>query len=210
MRLALLGLILAGWSHVCLAQNWEFGGAAGYGWPLNVSVSGGVNPAQAGYAPRPAFSVMLAENPYKYIGGEFQYLFRAGGAQLHSNGITETASGYSNILVYNLMVHAKPQESKLRPFAGVGAGIRIYTNSSSFLAQPLATTAVLVRGTEVVPAISFDGGVKYMLPRHVQLRLDLRAFASPIPGNLVRTVGFSRISGWVYELMPMAGLTYVF
>src|SRR5579872_5594798 len=99
MRLALLTLVLTGSSVACFAQNWEIGGGAGFGWPLESSVTGGTNPVQAGYAPHPAFSVSLAENPYNYLGGEFQYLFQMGGSQLKSNGITETASGYSNILV---------------------------------------------------------------------------------------------------------------
>jgi hypothetical protein len=168
MRLALLSLVLAGSAIVGLAQNWEINGGAGFGWPLESSVTGGTNSIQSGFAPRPAFSVLGAENPYNYIGGEVQYLFRPGGTRLRSNGITETASGYSNILVYNLIVHMTPRESKFRPFAGAGAGIRIYTNSGRFLPQPLAGTALLIQGTQVEPAISFDGGVKYMLPRHVQ------------------------------------------
>lgn len=210
MRLTLLALVVAGSTTACLAQNWEINGGAGYGWPLQASVTGGTNPIQAGYAARPAFSGLVAENPYNYIGGEFQYLFRLGGTQLKSNGITETASGYSNILVYNLIVHMKPRESKFRPFAGVGAGIRIYTNSGRFLPQPLADVALLTKGTEVEPAISFDGGVKYMLPRHVQLRLDFRVYTTPTPSALIRPIGLAQVRGWLYDLMPMAGIGYIF
>ncbi|HKE24485.1 MAG TPA: acyloxyacyl hydrolase [Bryobacteraceae bacterium] len=210
MRLTLLSLLLAGFSISCLAQQWEIGGAAGYGWPLEASVTGAPNPFHAGFPARAAFGVMWDENMYNYIGGEFQYLFRLGGSQLRSNGITESASGYSNILVYNLMIHMKPRESKFRPFVAAGAGIRIFTNSSTLVPQPLLTTAVLTQGTQVQPAVSFDGGIKYMLPRHVQLRLDLRVFTSPAPNDLIRTVGASRLRGWLYDLMPMAGVAYVF
>lgn len=210
MRLILLVLVLAVYSITCSAQEWEFGGGAGYSWPLNVGVSGGTNSGHAGLAPRLAFGVVFDENMYNYIGGEAQYLFRVGGTQLHANGITETAAGYSNTLVYNLMVHFKPRESKFRPFVAAGGGIRIYTNSSSFLPQPLAGVALLFRGTQVEPAISFDGGLKYMLPRHVQARLDLRVYTSPTPGDLLRPIGVTRIGGWVFDLTPMAGIAYVF
>lgn len=210
MRLTLVALVLAGTSFGCFAQNWEIGGGAGYGWPLDSSVTGGTSPVHSGYAPRPAFSVVLAENMYNYIGGEFQYLFQPGGTQLRSNGIVENASGYSNILVYNLTVHMRPREAKFRPFVAAGAGVRIYTNSARFLPQPLAGAALLTEGTQVEPAISFDGGVKYMLPRHVQLRLDLRAYTTPTPNDLIRPVGSSTIRGWIFELMPMAGIAYVF
>lgn len=210
MRLFFLVLVLAGPSTMCLAQNWEIGGGAGFGWPLQSSVSDGVSSAHAGYAPRPAFSVSATENPYNYIGGEFQYLFRLGGSQLRSNGITETASGYSNILVYNLIVYMTPRESKFRPFAGVGSGIRIYTNSGRVLPQPLSNVALLTKGTQVEPAISFDGGLKYMLPRHVQLRLDLRVYTTPTPNALIRPVGLAQIRGWIYDLIPMAEVGYIF
>jgi hypothetical protein len=210
MRLTLLGLALVSSSIVSVAQEWEIGGGGGYGWSLNSSVTDGVNSVRSGQAPRPAFSVFVAENEYNYIGGECQYVFRSGGTQLKSPGIVETASGYSNILVYNLTVYMTHRESRIRPFVAAGAGIKIYTNSSRFVPQPLAGTALLLQGTEVKPAVSFDGGVKYMLPRHVQLRLDFRAYASPTPDDLIRPVAAARIKGWLFDLMPMVGVAYVF
>lgn len=210
MRLTFVPMLLIVSAIGCFAQDWEIGGGAGYGWPLNASVTGGANPVQAGYAPRAAFSVVLAENTYNYLGGEFQYLFRTGGTQLESNGIREASPGYSNILVYNLMIHMRRREAKFRPFIGAGSGIRIYTNSAPLFSQPLASTALLRRGTQVEPAISLDGGAKFMFPHHVQLRLDLRVFTTPAPNDLIRAVGTSRVKGWIYELMPMAGVAYIF
>jgi len=210
MRLVLVALVVAGSSTGCLAQDWEIGGGGGAGWSLDSSVAGGPNAVHTGYTPHGAFSVIWAENPYSYIGGELQYLFRAGGTELKSNGITQASSGYSNILVYNLTVHLTRRESKVRPFVGVGAGIKIYTNSERLLTQPLSGTALLLQGTQVEPAISFDGGVKYLLPRHVQLRLDLHAFTSPTPDALIRTIGPAHIKGWIYDLVPTAGIAYVF
>ena len=211
MRVTVLGLALMTSSFGCLAQQWEFGGGAGYGWPLNASLTGLASPGHAGFAPHAAFTVVFDENMYNYIGGEAQYTFRSGGTQLRSDGITETAPGYSNILVYNLMFHVRPRESKFRPFAAVGGGIRIYTNSGSVVPQPLAGFALLTRGTQVEPAVSFDGGMKYTMPRHhVQLRVDLRVYTSPTPGDLIRPFVGSGIKGWTFDLMPMAEIAYVF
>jgi hypothetical protein len=210
MRLALLGFAVVSSTIACWAQEWEVGAAGGYSWVLNSSVTGGVAPVQVGQPPRAAFSGYFAENLYNYIGGEFQYVFRFAGTDLKSNGINETAPGYSNILVYNLTVNMRPRESKFRPFVAAGAGIKIYTNTDRVLPQPLAPAALLAKGTEVEPAVSFNGGVKYMLPRHVQLRLELRVYATPTPGELIRPVANSHISGWMYDLTPMAGLAYVF
>jgi len=192
------------------AQDWELGGAVGYGWDLGSSVVDGASRVHSGQPARGGFSVLLDENPYKYLGGEFQYVFRDGGTQLKANGIVETASGYSNLIVYNLMVHMTPYESKFRPFIGVGAGIKVYTNSDLPLRQPLGQTAILTRGSQVEPVISFDGGLKFSLRRHTQLRLDLRVFASPTPDCLIRPVFQSQIKGWIFDFIPMAGVAYVF
>jgi hypothetical protein len=229
MRLAFVGLVLVSSSIACMAQEWEIGAGGGYGWPLNSSVTPAGIPVRSGQAPRAAFSIFSAENPYNYLGGEFQYAFRQGGTEIKSNGFTETASGYSNILVYNLTVHMTPFQSKIRPFVAAGTGIKIYTNTDfcrPFVAagtginiytntdfcvpQPLAGVVLLRRGTQVEPVVSFNGGVKYMLPHHVQLRLDLRVYTSPAPDELIRPIAPARIRGWIYDLMPMAGIAYMF
>ena len=209
MRLLLLTLTMAASAAGCLAQDWEFGGGVGYGWTLDTSVTGAPN-AQVGNAPRGAFTVVLAENPHDYIGGELQYLFRPGGTQLRSNGVAETALGYSNVVVYNLLVHMTPRESTFRPFVGAGAGIKVYTNSDFLQPQPLADVAFLARGTQVEPAISLEGGAKYLLPHHIQLRLEMRVYTTPTPNDLVKPIYPSRTKGWIFDLTPMASVAYVF
>jgi hypothetical protein len=209
MRLTLLTLAVAASATGCFAQNWEFGGGLGYGWALNTAITGVPN-AEVGHAARGAFTVILGENPYNYIGGELQYLFRPGGTELRSNGILETASGYNNVIVYDILFHLKPRESKFRPFVGAGAGIKVYTNSDLLVPQPLAGVAFLSRGTQVEPAISLAGGAKYLLPHHVQLRLDMRVYTSPTPNDLIRPIYPSRTKGWIFDLTPMVSLAYVF
>lgn len=210
MRLVLFSILLATFSSRCLAQEWEIGAAAGYSWYHNAPVDNVLNSGRTGYAPRPEFAVVLDDNPYRYIGGEFQYTFRPGGTQLWSGGITENAPGYSNTIIYNLVVHMTPLESKFRPFVAAGSGIRIYTNSRPLFTQPLAGVALLTQGTQVEPAISFDAGVKYLLPHHIQLRLDLRGYTTPAPNALIRSLGPGHINGWIWDFAPMAGVGYVF
>lgn len=210
MRLAILSLAVATCTTACLAQSWEFGGGVGYGWTLDSGLTNIPNGATVGNQARGAFTVVADENPYNYIGGEFQYLFRAGGTQLRSNGITETASGYSNVIVYNLMIHMTPKESNFRPFVAAGAGIKVYTNSDLLVPQPLSPIALLARGTQVEPAVSFAGGAKYLLPHHVQLRLDMRVYTGPTPDQLVRSIYPSRTKGWIFDFVPMLSVAYVF
>ena len=210
MRLALLSLAVAACATGCLAQSWELGGGIGYGWTLDSGVTNTPNGTHVGHEARGAFTIVADENPYNYIGGEFQYLFRPGGVQLRSNGITETASGYSNVIVYNLMVHMTPKESNFRPFVAVGAGIKVYTNSEPLMPQPLSSSAFLAQGTQVEPALSFAGGAKFLLPHHVQLRLDTRVYAGPTPDRLVLAIRPSRTKGWIFDFVPMLSVAYVF
>lgn len=209
MRLILLTFAISASVAGCFAQDWEFGGGVGYGWVLDTALTGAPK-AQVGLAPRGVFTVALGENPHNYIGGELQYLFRPGGTQLRSNGTVETASGYSNVIVYNMLVHMTPRESTFRPFVGAGAGIKIYTNSDLLLPQPLVSVAFLAPGTQVEPAISLEGGAKYLLPHHVQLRLEMRAYTTPTPNDLVKPIYPSRTKGWIFDLTPMASVAYVF
>lgn len=208
MRLAVLSLLLSLYSIASHAQEWETGVAGGYSWYGTAAVDAA--PARAGYAPGFEFAALFADNEYKYVGGELQYALRFGGARLASGAVSERASGYSNTIVYNMLVHMRPAESKFRPFVGVGSGIRIYTNSHDVLYQPLARFAILRQGTQVEPAISVEAGVKYLLPHHAQLRFDVRGYTTPAPNALIRPVPPNRIRGWLWDVTPMLGIGYVF
>lgn len=210
MRLVLVSIFLAAFSTHCFAQEWEVGFSGGYSWYRNAGIDSVSNSGRTGFAPRAEFAAVFSDNAYKYIGGEFQYTLRLGGPQLWSGGITEDAPGYSNTVVYNIVVHLTPVEAKFRPFVAVGSGIRIYTNSHPLLTQPLAAVALLIPGTQVEPAISFDAGIKCLLPHHAQLRLDFRAYTTPAPNELIRPIGPGRIQGWIWDVAPMVGIGYVF
>jgi len=198
-------------SPMCLAQNWELGGLGGYGWYYNPSIIDPANSGRAGFPPRAAIGVVFAENMYNYIGGELRYLFRFGGPQLQSNGVTENATGYTNAITYDLLFHMTPRESNVRPFLAAGAGIKAFTGSSQCLVQPLAGLAVLRPLTQVEPAIDLGGGLKYLLPKHIQVRLEFRVYMTPLPNEVIRPTGpLSAIHGWIYDFVPLAGISYVF
>jgi hypothetical protein len=213
MRRALFIVALALiFSTVCIAQEYEVGGAVGYGAYHNASIG---NPflgetATAGFHPGVAAGVWVGENMYEYIGGEIRYLFLAGSPELQFQGTRATMDGYSNLVVYDLLFHLASRDKKLRPFFAGGAGVRIDTGTELFLAQPLLQFAVLRPGTHVEPAISAGGGLKYVVHRHILLRADFRAYMSPLPHQLFRTTALSVIRGWTYNFVPQLGLGYTF
>ena len=196
---------------MCLAQTWELGVVGGYGWYHNSSLTNPPDSGRAGFPPRAAVGVVFGEDLYNHLGGEFRWLFRFGGPQLESNGITQSALGYSNAITYDFLFHMTPRESKIRPFVAAGAGIKVYTGSFRDVNQPLADFVVLRPVTQVEPAISVGAGLKYLLPKHIQARVDFRVLTTPLPDDVIRPIRpLTRIHGWVYDLLPLAGISYVF
>jgi len=207
-----LRIVLAtAFSSLCMAQTGELGVVGGYGWYQNPSITNPPDSGRAGFPPHAALGVVFGEDRFRYLGGEFRWLLRFGGPQLQSNGITVATPGYTNAITYDFLFHMAPRESRVRPFVAAGAGIKVYTGSFQDLTQSLSRLAVLKSVTQVEPAISAGAGLKFLLPAHMQLRLDFRAIMTPLPNDVIRPIGPStRIHGWVYDFVPLGGISYVF
>lgn len=198
-------------STCCLAQQWEMGATGGYGWNYNTSIGVAGQSASAGFRQGAAVGAVFGENMYGYIGGEIRYLYRWGTPELQFQGAHSTIGGYSNIVVYDLLVHTAPRDSRVRPYLAGGAGIKIFTGSHAQpMVQPLIPFAVLLPGTQVEPAISVGGGLKYRMSRHALLRADFRTYMTPLPNQLFKPTGPSVIRGWVFDFVPLVGISYTF
>jgi hypothetical protein len=198
---------------VCQAQPWELGAIGGYGWYHDSSITNGLGSAEAGIPARAAFGVTLTENMYNYVGGEIRYLFRFGGPELKSSGIEANLDGHTNLVTYDFLFYTSPKESSIRPYIAAGAGIKVYTGlGPRFLGlnQSLANLALLRPVNQVEPAISVGGGMKFRMPKRTQLRVDFRAYMTPLPDQLFRPIGPSVIRGWLYDFVPLGGISYVF
>jgi hypothetical protein len=155
--------------------------------------------------------VVFGQNLYEHVGGEVRWLYQFGGPQLKSQGVKTSSTGYSNILTYDVLFHMRHREARVRPYVNGGAGIKIYTDSQHrFVGQPFLNSAILVPRTQVVAAISAGGGLKYQVSRDILLRLDFRAYFTPSPDEILRPVGASYIRGWMYNLVPLGGVSLVF
>src|ERR1051326_8131211 len=106
--LLIFGLAVA----TCRASEdpWEFGAEIGIGTSHDPSVTSPGASAQSGFHTKATASVVLAENPFQYIGGEFRYMFRWGGPKLTSNGTQVTMDGYANVITYDFLVHLTSRE----------------------------------------------------------------------------------------------------
>lgn len=199
------------------AQKWEIGGLGGYGWYQNSTVSNFTSSSQTasggvGFPSRATLGVVFAENPYHYWGGEIRWLYQWGGPQIEANGIKTSITGYSNLVTYDFVVYPVPRESGLRPYLAGGAGVKVYTGTGSGFAglTPTAGLARLRPGSQVEPAISAGGGLKYSFARHALFRIDFRTYFTPTPNDVICATGLSAIHGWLFTFVPTAGLSYSF
>src|SRR6516165_513387 len=105
MRISLVLVVFAVTAPLaCLAQNWEVGGAGGYGWYINPSITNPAGSAEAGFPPKGAIGAVFGNNMYEHVGGELRYLLRFGGPRLKFGGVQANMTGYTNLIVYDLLV----------------------------------------------------------------------------------------------------------
>jgi hypothetical protein len=116
-------------------------------------------------------------------------------------------------------IGARPEASRLRSTGASGAivvraggaGIKVYTSTNRpYANQPLANFALLTQVNQVEPAISVGGGLKCMFSKHGEFRPDFRTYMTPLPNQVFRPTGSSRISGWLFDFVPLAGFSYTF
>jgi hypothetical protein len=197
--------------YVLSAQSWEVGASAGYGVFRDVNVTAGTASGKAGFSSGIAFGGVFANDMHRLVGGEARYTFRSDDLRVSSGAVTAKMRGQSHALHYDVLVHGASKESWVRPFAAVGAGVKIYRGTGPEPAiQPLSNLVVLTHTTEAQPLISLGGGVKFSMSRRMLLRLDFRDYVTPLPNNLLATRGGNKIGNWIHDFVFMVGVSTVF
>jgi hypothetical protein len=168
--------------------------------------------ARAGVPAKGAIGVTLTENINNHIRGEIHSLLHWGGPQLRFDGTQTNLNGHTNAVTYDFLFYMVPHESAIRPFVSGSAGIKVHPgNGQQFLdtSEPLANFALLRPITQVEPAISVGVGVKFTFANHAQVRIELRTYMTPLQDLVFRPTGLSKIRGWLYDFVPLGGISYV-
>jgi hypothetical protein len=58
--------------------------------------------------------------------------------------------------------------------------------------------------------VTFGGGIKYAIAPRIILRIEVKDYFSRFPTKVIAPAPGASISGWLHDLVPMAGLTFVF
>lgn len=207
---AVLSLV---WACACLGQDrgWEVGVAGGFGLVQNTTISNPGGSVTAGIDNRFAAGVVAGQDLYQHLSGELRYTFRDDDLVLKSNGQKANMDGDSHLVHYDLLFHARGRDARIRPYAAAGGGIRFFRGTGrEDPNQPFRDFAFITKTSEVKPLISVGGGVKVTLTRHALIRVDFRDYISPFPEELFVTAPGAKIHGWLHDLVPLAGISFVF
>lgn len=207
----LLSFVLLTVALPCGAQQWEIGGALGYGFQRDLTVSRQGAEAKAGFRHGVLFSVWGGQDLYQYVSGELRYTYQNSNLKLSGNGTEANLAGDSHAVHYDLLFHVRPKGARIRPFAAAGGGIRIFRGSEDEpIFQPLSDLAVLTRTRQVKPMISVGGGLRAYLSNRANLRIEIRDYLSPFPKDVVAPVPGAKLRGWLHDFVPTVGIELVF
>jgi hypothetical protein len=204
----LAGILCAG---ACLAQEWEIGGSIGYGIYRDVRVNAPGAEATVGIRNRFAAGAVVTENQYEHISGEVRYLYQDGDPFISRNGVHANIQGQSHTLTYDVLVHIRQREARLRPFAAVGVGGKFYrTTGPAPDFQPAPNVVELDHRNQWKVVVAVGGGVTYRFRNHLVLRADFLDYITPFPKRLFVPVTSGTARGLFQQFTPMAGVSYGF
>jgi hypothetical protein len=193
------------------AEQWEVGGAGGFGNYRAASVTSPAGTAEIGFSTQFAAGVVIGENLYRWIGGEFRYTYRENDPRVKSGGQEASLDGRAHALHYDFLFHAARKEARIRPFVAGGAGIKVYQGTGKESAfQPLSQFVLLTKTDQFEPLISFGGGVKFAVAKHTLIRVDFRDYVTPTPNHIFVPAARGSVHGWLHDFVPLAGVSFVF
>jgi opacity protein-like surface antigen len=210
-RIAILAAAVLALSPAARAQNWEFGGGAGGSFYPSNTVTNGSASASLGAQTNIAAGLWLANNINDKWGGEVRIDYARGDLKLSNSATQTTFNSEAYALHYDFQYHFSHATARIRPYVAAGGGVKYYRGiGSQVLFQPLSQFVLLTQGTQLEPMISVGGGLKFKITEHLGFRLEVHDYITPVPKDIITPNIGSKISGWMQDITPMAGISYLF
>jgi hypothetical protein len=192
-------------------QKWEFGGGVGGGFYTSNDVTSSGTSAAAKIETNLAGSAWVANNGHGHLGGELRYDYQNGALELNQGSTHASFAGVSHAIHYDFVYHFTDGESRIRPFVSAGGGIKVYRGTGTEAAyQPLSNFALLTKDQDLTGLLSVGAGIKLNLAPHIQLRLDVHDYITPFPKQIIAPAANAKVSGWMQDIVPMAGLAFTY
>lgn len=193
-----------------LAQTWEVGALGGGSFHLDRPVTGAVS-GKAGLKPGFAAGGWIGHSGAGRWGGEIRYQFQKADLRASSNGQSVTFAAQSHLVHYDILLHSNSTEDSVRPFVAFGGGMKGYRGTGAERAfQPLSNVAALSAVRQWQPMLSFGGGIKWRVGNRMTMRAEVRDFVTPFPKDVILPAPGNKISGFLHDITPMFGVSYLF
>jgi opacity protein-like surface antigen len=204
-------LVMILFAGAAVAQQYEIGAVAGYGWYNDGTIFSADGTAQAGIRNRFAAGILLGDEISKYVSGEFRYLYHDGHPFLQAPGVKTDIQGQSDALTYELLFHFKPREHRWRPFLAGGSGAKEYIIAGPApYPQPIPEIASLTTNDVWKVVFSAGGGVKFRLMDHMLLRAEFRDYLTTFPRQQIVPAPHNTARGIFEQFTPLFGVSYTF
>ena len=196
---------------LAMAGDWEIGGAGGFGFYQDATITNASGSAQAGFGPRFVLSAMTGWNWSRHFAVEGRYTFQDGDVALRSQGLEANLDGDAQAALAELVFSPQARTSRLRFFGAVGCGVKLYQASRLGNGpQPLTGFATLNKASQAEPLITFGAGVKYALSDHWLIRVEFREYTTPFPARVITPAPGARLRGWMGDIVPTLGISRTF
>lgn len=208
-RLYLCVILLGSAAATGSAQEWYVGATGGYAFAPSLTVKNATGSADTGLDNGYAVGAFFGDEMYDRWGGEARYLYRQSDLKVQSGGVSAHFGGNTNILTGDILWHARPRESAIRPFVAFGAGVRFLDGTGiESASQPLGRFAALTHTRETLAVGDFAVGIKANFRRSWQFRAEVHDYLSPAPGKVIAVAPGSSLSGWLNDIVGTASIAY--
>jgi opacity protein-like surface antigen len=195
----------------CLAQQYELGGAFGYGVYTDGSVISPGGTATAGIHNRFATGVIFCDNLFEHVSGEMRYLYHDGDPFLSTSAAKGSIQGQSHAFHYDVLFQARGREARIRPYVAVGVGAKYYvTTGPAPVPQPMPKIGGLVATNQWRGLFTGGAGVKVRVTDHILVRADFRDYVTAFPSHLIVPAANGTGKGIFHQFTPLVGVSYVF
>ncbi len=210
-RVSLFGLLLtAPFLQPASAQSFEVGVIGGGAFHMDRPVTGS-SAGNAGFKPGFTAGGLLAHNTPGRWGGEMRYQFQKTDLRTSAGSQTATFAGRSHLVHYDVLLYSNSREDSVRPFVAFGGGLKGYQGTGTERAfQPLTNVAILSQVQQWQPMLSFGAGVKWRVGNRLMMRAEVRDFVTPFPKDVIVPSPGNKIGGWLHDITPLIGLSYLF
>src|SRR5664279_660661 len=196
-------------ASAAIGQQWEFGGVGGGSFLNSVPVNGGVGSATAGFQTGAVFGGFIGYSQSAHIGGELRYAYLQSNLRLASGSSDATFSGMSHVVHYDLIFKTTKNEGKVRLFAAVGGGMKIFRGTGAeHASQALSQFGYFTKTQTLKPMASVGGGVRFALARKAFLRAEIRDYITAFPKEIITPAPGTKYGTLLHDLVPMVGIGF--